>query len=109
MVQGFVSSLPHPIAGHDPLDSSHTSPPLPPLSSQSHGSSPGSGHRVFSLEITDETNAFFLHSLVLGEQEYAVLRSSQSLLVDFQGFAPHLLKLLESCLQSKRSSANHPR
>ncbi len=75
--------------------------PLPSLPAQSHGSAPGSGHRVLHFEVADDTDAFFLHTLTVGEAEYGALRASQALLVDFAGFPPHVLQLLEACVQAR--------
>lgn len=61
----------------------------------------GTPSRVLTLEVTDESDAFFLHTMVLGEAEYAGLRADQALLVDFASFPTHLLQLLESCVAAK--------
>ena len=83
-----------------PLANAHAHP-APRRTSQTAGSSPGRGHRVLHVEVADESDAFFLHTLTLGEAEYGGVRTDQALLVDFAGFPPHLLKLLESCVRSK--------
>ena len=49
---------------------------------------------MLHFEVADDTDAFFLHTLTVGEQEYGALKSSQSLLVDFTGFPTHVLQLL---------------
>ncbi len=62
---------------------------------------PGQGARVLHVEVADEADAFFLHSLTVGEAEYGELRHDQALLVDFAGFAPHLLALLRAATLCK--------
>ena len=49
--------------------------------SQVSGSAPGRGARVLHVEVTDETDAFFLHSLTVGEAEYGELRADRECLV----------------------------
>ena len=73
------------------------------LTSQLTGGS--SSARVLNLEVTDETDPFFLHSLTVGEAEYAELRADQALLVDFASFPTHLLQLLESCVAAKAEAS----
>ena len=56
---------------------------------------------MLHFEVADDTDAFFLHTLTVGEAEYGALRASQALLVDFAGFSPHVLQLLEACVQAR--------
>ncbi len=56
-------------------------------------------------EVVDDTDAFFLHTLTVDEKEYGSVRSSQSLLVDFAGFTPHVLSLLEQVRSSGHGGA----
>lgn len=51
-------------------------------------------HQQLHLEITDETDAFFLYSLSIGESDFHVLKSDQRLVVDFQTFPEKLLEML---------------
>jgi len=51
-------------------------------------------HQQLHLEITDETDAFFLYSLSIGESDFHVLKSEQRLVVDFQTFPEKLLEML---------------
>jgi spindle assembly abnormal protein 6 len=56
--------------------------------------------RVISIEITDESDPFFHHSLILTEVDFAALRDDQSLLVDFSSFPDMLIALLRSTSSS---------
>ena len=58
---------------------------------------------MLHFEVADDTDAFFLHTLTVGEAEYGAVRSGQALLVDFAGFPPHVLRLLEACVEAKSS------
>ena len=59
---------------HAPPVSTHLRSLLPQVS----GSAPGRGARVLHVEVTDETDAFFLHSLTVGEAEYGELRADRA-------------------------------
>ena len=50
------------------------------------------------LEIADEADPFFYHSLVLTDAEFQELRSEQSILVDFGAFPEKLVELLQRCV-----------
>lgn len=53
--------------------------------------------RNLLLELTDENDLLFYHSLVLGEGDYSALRAEQRLLVDFQSFPEQLAVFLRRC------------
>ncbi len=57
------------------------------------------GQRVgmLHMEITQDSDLFFLYTLQVSEEEFAELKSEQSLLVDFQAFPPKFVELLEAC------------
>eukprot|EP00397_Hematodinium_sp_SG-2012_P012634 GEMP01012810.1.p1 GENE.GEMP01012810.1~~GEMP01012810.1.p1 ORF type:complete len:625 (+),score=132.32 GEMP01012810.1:75-1949(+) len=52
-------------------------------------------HQLLHIEITDETDAFFLFTLTLGESDFHALKSEQRLLVDFQTFPEKFLEMLQ--------------
>lgn len=56
--------------------------------------------RSLLLELTDESDLFFYHSLLLGEGDFHTLKSEQRLLVDFQSFPLQLVELLRRCMES---------
>lgn len=56
--------------------------------------------RNMLLELTDESDLFFYHSLLLGEGDFHALKSEQRLLVDFQSFPSQLVDLLRRCMES---------
>jgi spindle assembly abnormal protein 6 len=56
--------------------------------------------RNLLLELTDEQDLFFYHSLLLGEGDFHTLKSEQRLLVDFQSFPLQLVDLLRRCMDS---------
>jgi spindle assembly abnormal protein 6 len=62
--------------------------------------------RTKSLEIqlTDETDPFFLYQLEITEEEFHILKNEQTLLVDFAQFPFKVIELLELC----NSSAGDP-
>ncbi|CAE7382766.1 SASS6 [Symbiodinium natans] len=53
--------------------------------------------RNLLLELTDENDLLFYHSLMLGEGDYHSLRAEQRLLVDFQSFPEQLAVFLRRC------------
>lgn len=58
--------------------------------------------RSILLELTDDSDLLFYHSLVLGEGDFHTLKSEQRLLVDFQSFPAQLVELLRRCMDSGR-------
>lgn len=59
--------------------------------------------RSLLLELTDESDLFFYHSLLLGEGDFHTLKSEQRLLVDFQSFPSQLVELLRRCMEGNDS------
>mmetsp|Transcript_70785 Transcript_70785/g.124902 ORF Transcript_70785/g.124902 Transcript_70785/m.124902 type:complete len:621 (+) Transcript_70785:80-1942(+) len=62
--------------------------------------------RSLLLELTDENDLLFYHSLVLGESDFHALRSEQRLLVDFQSFPEQLADLLRRCCKVQVGAAS---
>lgn len=60
--------------------------------------------RSLLLELTDENDLLFYHSLALGEGDFHALRSEQRLLVDFQSFPSQLADLLRRSCGAEASS-----
>eukprot|EP00419_Tripos_fusus_P056030 CAMPEP_0172811990 /NCGR_PEP_ID=MMETSP1075-20121228/9754_1 /TAXON_ID=2916 /ORGANISM="Ceratium fusus, Strain PA161109" /LENGTH=704 /DNA_ID=CAMNT_0013651481 /DNA_START=22 /DNA_END=2137 /DNA_ORIENTATION=+ len=56
--------------------------------------------RSLLLELTDELDLVFYHSLMLGEGDFHALKSEQRLLVDFQSFPLQLAELLRRCMDA---------
>jgi len=52
---------------------------------------------VMHMEITREEDLFFLYTLQVSEEDFHTLKAEQSLLVDFAGFPPKFVELLENC------------
>jgi len=61
--------------------------------------------RSLLLELTDESDLFFYHSLLLSEGDFHTLKSEQRLLVDFQSFPLQLVELLRRCMETSDSPA----
>jgi len=62
--------------------------------------------RSLLLELTDENDLLFYHSLVLGEGDFHSLRSEQRLLVDFQSFPEQLADLLRRCCKEVQGASS---
>lgn len=62
---------------------------------------------MLCVEVTDESDLCFYHSLTVDEVEFATLKTEQAILVDFNTFPSHLVALLRSCLESKHET--HPK
>jgi hypothetical protein len=73
--------------------------------SPSSGASAAGSARSYSLRLTDPRDMLFLLELELGEEEFAHLRTAQSLLVDFAAFPAMLSRLLQDC----RGCSGEPR
>ncbi|KAJ3282753.1 hypothetical protein HK104_010735, partial [Borealophlyctis nickersoniae] len=54
--------------------------------------------KVLEIQLTDESDPFFLYQLDIGEDDFHTLRTEQNLLVDFQQFPLKFIELLEECL-----------
>ncbi|CAB3388944.1 Hypothetical predicted protein [Cloeon dipterum] len=67
----------------------------------------GGGHQggqLLSLQISDDDDPFLLYSLCLSVKDFKVLRMEQGLLVDFDNFANQVVRLLDECSSSYKSS-----
>mmetsp|Transcript_81465 Transcript_81465/g.252869 ORF Transcript_81465/g.252869 Transcript_81465/m.252869 type:complete len:644 (+) Transcript_81465:28-1959(+) len=60
--------------------------------------------RSLLLELTDEADLLFYHSLVLGEGDFHTLKAEQRLLVDFQSFPAQLAELLRRCMEASNGA-----
>ncbi len=61
----------------------------------------GSRQRVLCVEVTDESDLAFLHSMSVGEAEFADLKADQAILVDFTAFPALFIELLDRCVEHK--------
>ena len=59
--------------------------------------------KVLKLQVTSETDSFFLHSLEINEDAFQRLKHDQSILVDFVDFPAQIIELLKECLDAKNS------
>ena len=62
--------------------------------------SPHQQHRTLDVRLTDDSDPYFLHHLSIGEEDFHILRSEQSLLVDFEQFPVKFVELLDECVKS---------
>jgi spindle assembly abnormal protein 6 len=53
--------------------------------------------QVLRVQVTDDDDPFFLHSLLITEDDYQRLKVAQGLLVDFHNFPAQVVRLLEQC------------
>ena len=68
-----------------------------PRPSQSSGGSSSLRQRLLVVEIADELDPFFHHSLAVGEAEFTELKAEQAILVEFGAFPAHFVELLHCC------------
>ncbi|XP_063710617.1 spindle assembly abnormal protein 6 homolog [Symsagittifera roscoffensis] len=61
------------------------------------------GRKELLLRLTDNNDPFFLHQLVLNEEDFSVLKNQQGILVDYSSFPPKLTELFELCLKESLS------
>ncbi len=54
---------------------------------------------LLHIELTDESDPYFLYSMDVSEEDYHMLKADQNLLVEFHNFAPKFIELLEHCVQ----------
>jgi len=54
-------------------------------------------HQSLRIELTDESDPFFLYAMDCGETEFHILKTEQNLLVDFQTFPDKFIELLNLC------------
>ncbi|KAJ3125039.1 Spindle assembly abnormal protein 6 [Nowakowskiella sp. JEL0407] len=79
---------------------------LPGITVQLCLSTKNSGRlKVLEIQLTDESDPFFLYQLDIGEEEFHALRYEQNLLVDFQQFPVKLVELLEECIACKNDDS----
>ena len=57
----------------------------------------GQRERLLHIEITDDTDPFFLYTLDVSEDEFHRLKHDQSLLVEFADFSTNVIALLNAC------------
>jgi len=55
---------------------------------------------VLRVWVSDESEACFLHTLDVGEEDFAGLKAQQGILVDFGGFPGKLIGLLDRCVSA---------
>ncbi len=59
---------------------------------------------MLGIEVTDDSDFSFYHSLTVDEVEFQTLKADQAILVDFQNFPAHFVELLRKCIESKHES-----
>jgi len=67
------------------------------------GSGAGGGRRFVQVRWTSELDPFFLFVLEVDEAEFQLLRSDQSLLIEFDAFPGYVVELLDKCVRSRGS------
>ncbi|TPX46521.1 hypothetical protein SeLEV6574_g03192 [Synchytrium endobioticum] len=63
--------------------------------------------KVLEIQLTDESDPFFLYQLDIGEDDFHALKSEQNLLVDFAHFPVKFIELLEECIACRND--DHPK
>ncbi|XP_037762856.1 spindle assembly abnormal protein 6 homolog isoform X1 [Chelonia mydas] len=53
------------------------------------------------VQLTDDTDPFFLYNLVISEEDFQSLKCQQGLLVDFSAFPQRFIDLLQQCIQEQ--------
>jgi spindle assembly abnormal protein 6 len=53
------------------------------------------------VQLTDDSDLYFLYQLDIGEDDFHHLKTDQNLLVDFAQFPKKFIELLEECVQNK--------
>jgi spindle assembly abnormal protein 6 len=82
------------------ISSSHESRTLPlvvRLLSGTRQHVSGAIEKIIHFEVTDDTDAYFLYALDVGEQDFHGLKRDQSILVDFNVFPTMFIELLNQC------------
>lgn len=64
----------------------------------------GSHHHILVIEVTDESDPFFLYALECGESEFHAIKQEQAILVDFLTFPHKLIELLQTCTKKSDDS-----
>lgn len=57
--------------------------------------------QILRMQLSNEEDLFFLHSMEVSEEEFQNLKLEQGILVDFANFPGKIVGLLERCLASK--------
>lgn len=57
--------------------------------------------QILRMQLSNEEDLFFLHSMEVSEEEFQNLKVEQGILVDFANFPGKIVGLLERCLASK--------
>ncbi len=57
--------------------------------------------QVLRMQLSNEEDLFFLHSLEVSEEEFQTLKVEQGILVDFANFPGKVVGLLERCIASR--------
>ncbi|XP_019334596.1 spindle assembly abnormal protein 6 homolog isoform X4 [Alligator mississippiensis] len=57
--------------------------------------------RDLVVQLTDDTDPFFLYNLVISEEDFQSLKFQQGLLVDFSAFPQRFIDLLQQCIQEQ--------
>jgi spindle assembly abnormal protein 6 len=63
-----------------------------------------------NISLTDDHDPLFLFTTDIGEQDYQIIRTEQSLIRDFQNFPGFFAQLLENCINSLKDElkGSHP-
>eukprot|EP00842_Homolaphlyctis_polyrhiza_P001760 jgi/Hompol1/2585/HPOL_001429-RA len=67
----------------------------------------GGRFKTLEVQLTDDTDPYFLFNLDISEDDFPVLRAQQNLLIDFAQFPLKFVELLEECIAS--TSEDHPK
>jgi spindle assembly abnormal protein 6 len=64
-------------------------------------------NKVLSVQLTEDTDLFFLYTLEMSEEEFYQLKQEQGLLVDFSSFPMKFIELLNMCIACEKEI--HPK
>jgi len=64
--------------------------------------------RSLLVELTDEADLVFYHSLIIGEGDFHALKAEQRLRVDFQSFPSQVAELLRRCCHAAADAGSTP-
>ena len=67
----------------------------------------GTHHQVLVLEVTDETDPFFLYALECGESEFHAIKQEQAIVIDFLTFPLKIIELLQRCTKKNDESQSY--
>lgn len=57
--------------------------------------------RLLIIRLTDETDAYFLHTLRMTYDDFHLLKEREKLLIDFDAFPNHVMGFFDQCLQEE--------